>query len=343
MSFKEIWGQEKALNILKKAFQSKRLAHAYLFVGPEGVGKKLTAFNLAKALNCLTPPTPGDCCDQCPSCQKMNAATHPDLILVEPAGEVIKIGQLRDLQEHLRFRPWEGRARTCLLESAEDMTAEAANAFLKTLEEPPKDTYFFLITSRPHLLLPTIISRCQWVKFQSLTKDVITRILMEKHSLTRDQAIFLASLGEGSASRALFLSQHFEFSKRLEWLKMLGHLPQKSFREISAFSEEVARNEQSNDLIELWKIWVRDLAVYKVKTEKDENPDLALINHDLLAPISQEAQKYSWLDLDLLFRQLVQSQRKIEQKVNAQVVLENLILHMQQNFCSRARPQLREN
>ncbi len=343
MSFKEIWGQEKALNFLKRAFQSKRLAHAYLFVGPEGVGKKLTAFNLAKALNCLTPPTPGDCCDQCPSCQKINAATHPDLVFIEPAGEVIKIGQLRDLQERLRFRPWEGRARICLLETAENMTAEAANAFLKTLEEPPADTYFFLITSRPHLLLPTIISRCQWVKFLSLTKDVITRILIEKHSLTQDKAIFLASLGEGSASHALSLNQRFEFSKRLEWLKMLENLPQKSFREISAFSEEVARNEQSNDLIELWKIWVRDLAVYKINTEKDENPNLALFNHDLPEQISQEAQKYSWLDLDLLFKQLVQSQRKIEQKVSAQMVLENLILHMQQNFRGGRAPQHRGN
>ncbi|MGB9699155.1 MAG: DNA polymerase III subunit delta' [Thermodesulfobacteriota bacterium] len=335
MSFKEIWGQEKALNILKNALQSGRLAHAYLFVGPDGVGKRLTAFNLGKALNCLTPPHIGDCCDQCASCQKFNAGTHPDLIFTEPAGEVIKIGQLRDLQTRLRFRPWEGKARICILEAAESMNEEAANAFLKTLEEPPADTYFFLITSRPHMLLPTILSRCQWVKFQSLSQEIIARILIEKHSLPQDRAFFLSALGEGSVSRALIFSQSLEFSKRLEWLKMLDTLPIKSFREISAFSEELARNEQINDLLELWKIWVRDLALCKIRAEKTENFKLALINHDLEEQINGEAQQYSWSDLDFLFKRLVQGQKTIQYKVNPQLVLENLMLHIQKNLKGR--------
>lgn len=329
MSFKEIWGQEKGINVLKNALRSKRLAHAYLFLGPDGVGKRLTAFNLAKTLNCFTPPHAEDCCDQCVSCQKFNADIHPDLILIEPAGEVIKIGQLRDLQARLRFRPWEGKARICLLEAAESMNDEAANAFLKTLEEPPADTYFFLITSRPHMLLPTILSRCQWVKFQSLTKEVIARILIEKHSFPQDKAIFLATLGEGSVGRALNFSQRLEFAKRLEWLKMLATLPNKSFKEISVFCEEMARHEQINDLLELWKIWVRDLAVSKVETERTKNTKLALINHDLQEQIAGETQKYSWCDLNFIFERLIQGQKMIEQKVNPQLVLENLMLRLQ--------------
>jgi len=335
MSFKEIWGQEKAINILKNALQSGRLAHAYLFVGPDGVGKRLTALNLGKTLNCLTPPNTDDCCDQCSSCKKFQAGIHPDLIIIEPAGEMIKIGQLRDLQARLRFRPWEGKARICILEAAESMNEEAANAFLKTLEEPPADTYFFLITSRPHMLLPTILSRCQWVKFQSLTNEIIARLLIEKHSFTQDKAFFLAALGEGSVSRALAFSQRLEFSKRLEWLKMLDTLPIKSFKEISAFSEEIARNEQINDLLELWKIWVRDLALYKIRAEKKENVKLTLINHDLEEQIGQEAQKYSWPDLDFIFKRLVQGQKNVEYKVNPQLVLENLMLHIQKNLKER--------
>lgn len=332
MSFKEIWGQEKGLNILKNALISKRLAHAYLFVGPDGVGKKLIALNLAKTLNCFTPPSAEDCCDQCVSCQKINSNIHPDLILMEPAGEVIKIGQLRDLQTRLRFRPWEGKARICIFEAAESMNEEAANAFLKTLEEPPADTYFFLITSRPHMLRPTILSRCQWVKFQSLSKEVVARILIEKYSFPHDKAIFLATLGEGSAGRALTFSNRLEFARRLEWLRMLETLPNKSFKEISTFCEEIARNEQVDDLIELWKIWVRDLALYKIKAEKAENPKLALINHDLEEQIARETERYSWEDLNFLFERLLQGQKRIEQKVNPQLALENLMLHLQKNL-----------
>lgn len=335
MSFKEIWGQEKGINVLKNALRSKRLAHAYLFVGPEGVGKRLIALNLAKTLNCSTPPNTEDCCDQCPSCQKINAHMHPDLILIEPAGEVIKIGQLRDLQTSLRFRPWEGKARICLFEAAESMNDEAANAFLKTLEEPPVDTYFFLITSRPHMLLPTILSRCQWVKFQSLSKEVIVRILIEKHSFPQDKANFLATLGEGSAARALTFSQRLEIAKRLEWLRMLDTLPNKSFKEISAFCEEITRHEQIDDLLELWKIWVRDLALYKIKAEKKENSKIALINQDLEEQIAGAMEKYSWRDLNFLFARLLQGQKTIGQKVNPQLALENLMLQIKKSLAMK--------
>ncbi len=212
------------------------------------------------------------------------------------------------------------------------MNDEAANAFLKTLEEPPADTYFFLTTSRPHMLLPTILSRCQWIKFQSLSKEVIARILAEKHSFPPDKAFFWATLGEGSVERALTFSHRLELAKRLEWLKMLNTFPNKSFKEISAFCEEIARNEQVDDLLELWKIWVRDLALYKIKVEKPENPKLALINHDLEEQIAQETRKYSWFDLNFIFDRLTQAQKRIEQKVNPQMALENLILQMQKIF-----------
>lgn len=332
MSFRDIYGQEKAVSILQRAWQNGRLAHAYLFVGLEGIGKKLTAFTLTKALNCLAPPIIGDSCDRCSSCQQVDSTDHPDLIFIEPSGGVIKIDQIRDLQERLRFRPWTGKFRVCIIEAVENLNAAAANAFLKTLEEPPQDTYLFLITSRPHQLLPTILSRCQWLKFQALPVEEIVRILRNKHSFPDEQAIFLATLGEGSVGRALALSQRLDFSKRLEWAKTLSSLTNQSFTEISAFSAAMSEEEQINDLLELGKIWARDLLVYKVQAEAKGKANCRLINHDLYRQIAEEAPKYSWADLDFLFKRLSQGQRSIEQRGNRQLVLETLMLDLRQKF-----------
>jgi DNA polymerase III subunit delta' len=137
MGFSQILGQGSATSILRNGLINGRLAHAYLLVGQEGVGKRATALMLTKAMNCQSPPAPGDACELCPSCIKINSWNHADLLLVEPDGEVIKIDQIRELQKRLRFRPMEGKSRACLLDPADRMNAAAANALLKTLEEPP--------------------------------------------------------------------------------------------------------------------------------------------------------------------------------------------------------------
>jgi DNA polymerase-3 subunit delta' len=135
MPFDQIRGQESAVTLLRNALRNGRLAHAYIFLGPEGVGKRLTALTLAKALNCQSPPTEAECCEKCSSCLKVNSSNHADVIVVEPAGEVMKIDQVRDLQRRLRYRPMEGGKRACILDSADSLNEAASNALLKTLEE----------------------------------------------------------------------------------------------------------------------------------------------------------------------------------------------------------------
>ena len=330
MAFDQIIGQENAVAILRNALRNGRLAHAYLFLGPEGVGKILTALTLAKAMNCQSPPEEGDSCEKCPSCLKVNSSNHTDVILLEPEGEVIKIEQIRDLQRRLRYRPLEGGRRVCIIDSADKMNAPASNALLKALEEPPDGTHLILATSRPHLLLPTILSRCQWVKFRPLTSSQVVQILQDGHSLGAEKAYFCASLAGGSAGQALALSNRVDFQRRLEWVDMFSDLARKTTVEIFDTCERIAKeDEEVNDLLELWKLWVRDLMVFKVQLGNPAPPPgEGLINHDLRARIAEEAPRYSFDQLDSIFRLISDVQKSIAFKANRQLALETLMLGM---------------
>jgi len=326
MSFDQIWGQEKAVALLRSALRSGRLAHAYLFIGPEGVGKRLTALTLAKAMNCQAPPEEADCCEKCPSCIKVNSSNHADVILLEPEGEAIKIDQIREMQKRLHFRPMEGGRRACILESADRMNDAASNALLKTLEEPPRETHLFLLTSRPHQLLPTIVSRCQWVKFRPLSASHIGQILKKLHGLEEEKAHFYASLAGGSAGQAVGLSNRMDFQKRLDWLRVFSHLSGKTTEEIFRICERLVKEEEEiNDLLELWKIWVRDLVFFKTLGEKSKE---GLINHDLWSEVKKDSGEWSFERLDEVFGLISEVQTSIVLHANRQLALETLMLEI---------------
>jgi DNA polymerase-3 subunit delta' len=330
MAFNQILGQNHAISILRQAMAHGRLAHAYLFAGADGIGKRLTALTLAKAMNCLAPPEAGEACEQCSSCLKINSSNHADVLLIEPDGDFIKIDQVRELQRQLRFRPLEGGRRACILDSADRLNEAAANALLKTLEEPPAETHLFLITSRPHNLLPTILSRCQWIKFKPLSRDHLARILISASSFTEEQALFYASLSGGSASQALSLGDRLDYQKRVAWLEIFGNVFQKTPLEILEICEKIAKEEEDpQDLFELWKLWVRDLMVYKVDPEGKEG---RFVNHDRLKEIVAQSQMFSFDQLQDLFRQLSEIQKFISMKVNRQLALETLMLEMKKGY-----------
>jgi DNA polymerase-3 subunit delta' len=174
MAFAAIQGQEAALTFLRRALERGRIPGAFLFLGPHHVGKRGAALALAKALNCEQPPDgPPDACDACPSCRKIDAAVHPDVVTVEPDGQFIKIDQVREVTDLLALNPALARRRVVVLAEAERMNPQAANAFLKTLEEPPADTLIVLCADAGARLPPTIVSRCVPVRFGPLPEPVL--------------------------------------------------------------------------------------------------------------------------------------------------------------------------
>jgi DNA polymerase-3 subunit delta' len=215
MGFAEIRGQQRVVRLLRRALGRGHLPHALLFTGTDGVGKRLTAFTLAKALNCESGI--GECCECCLSCRKAASGNHPDITTIECEGTVIKIEQIRALQQSLRFRPLEGRCRAVIIPDAQNLKTEAANALLKVLEEPPADNVIILTSLDTSALPSTIVSRCLHLRFQPLSAADIADYLLQTQAASPEQAGTVAALAGGSLSRALSLVDEEELSCR-RWL-----------------------------------------------------------------------------------------------------------------------------
>jgi DNA polymerase-3 subunit delta' len=176
MAFHDIIGQDKAINILVRTMQRGRIASSYLFAGEPGIGKKCTAVTLAKALNCLT--SPGDACDECPSCKKIDSGIHPDFLLISPESGQIRVEEIRAIDEMLSLKAFEGRYKVVIVDDADTMNQYAANAFLKTLEEPPEESLIILVSSNPARLPDTIRSRCSRINFTPLSSTACERVIL---------------------------------------------------------------------------------------------------------------------------------------------------------------------
>jgi DNA polymerase III subunit delta' len=207
MSWDRIRGQAAARQTFQSAFARGRLGQAYLLVGPEGVGKRLFAKELAKALLCERPPAPLTACDSCPGCAQVEAGTHPDLhSLRTPEGKhELPVSEMREFCAQLARKPARGGRVVGIVEDADDFNAESANSFLKTLEEPPPGAVLLLIATGTDRQLPTILSRCQVVRFAPLAPADLTAVLAGQGVADPVRRDRLARLAGGSVSRALAL------------------------------------------------------------------------------------------------------------------------------------------
>jgi DNA polymerase-3 subunit delta' len=161
--WRDIYGHTRQVELLKSYSGSDRIPHAFLFSGPAGTGKTRVAREFFMAVNCLEHR--GDACKRCKSCLKVLAGGHPDLVELNPLARWIKVDEMREVLSGIGLKPFESRMKFVVIEPAESLNRESSNALLKTLEEPPPNTVIVLVSHRPRLLLPTILSRCQSVRF----------------------------------------------------------------------------------------------------------------------------------------------------------------------------------
>jgi len=195
--FDQIVGQEKALNYLKEIVIKKTFSHAYIFYGPIGSGKKLTALSFIAALNCSKRG-----CGICDSCKQIMNRSFSDLLMVEPKGNYILVDDIREIRNKLSLKSYSGKVRGVIIDEADLMTEEASNALLKTLEEPQLNTVFILITSKPNRILSTINSRCQAINFTSIFRDEVEKQLLDKLEIKPQIAKFLSRLNNYNFYRA---------------------------------------------------------------------------------------------------------------------------------------------
>jgi DNA polymerase-3 subunit delta' len=203
MPFREIAGHRHLFELLTGAAARGSLPPSLIFAGPDGVGKRMTAVALAQFVNCPQPMA-GDACGRCASCTRVARMIHSDVLLIEPGDTgAIKVDQVRDAIERTGYRPFEGRRRVVIIDDADAMLGEAQNALLKTLEEPPSSSMFVLVTSRPDMLLPTVRSRCQQLRFGRVGAEEIAEVLAGAHGYSPVEARAAASAADGSVGQAL--------------------------------------------------------------------------------------------------------------------------------------------
>jgi DNA polymerase III subunit delta' len=264
--FSGLLGQEKAKVLLSRSLAAKRTPHAYLFRGPDGVGKQLFARRLAATLNCRQIRG-GAACGICSSCLKFRSGNHPDFVVIRPEQGTIKINRVRELTKALSYPPYESVMRVVLLEDIHTMRREAANSLLKTLEEPPECNLLILTAESSQSILPTISSRCQCIPFFPLSLQDTVKILCEQaEDLDEKTAIMLARLSEGSPGRALLLRE----SEMIEtWEKVITvvTIPLESGQDTIALMLQTAEimaglKENLIPFLGLLRIWVRDALVY---------------------------------------------------------------------------------
>lgn len=209
MPWGPIRGADRQVDDLRRALAAGRMPHAFLLVGPEGVGKRTFARRLAKGLFCeRRPEAELDPCGLCPSCVQVEAGVHPDLLEVSRPEDKqdLPIKVIRQLCADLGLKPMMGTRRVAIVDDADDLNTEAANAFLKTLEEPPPGAVLALIAREAEGQLDTVVSRCRVLRFDRLSDEDLTEVLIQHSNLAPDEAARLAKLGEGSVARALGLA-----------------------------------------------------------------------------------------------------------------------------------------
>lgn len=320
MTFAQIIGHDRQKDILRRAISSDRLAHAYLFEGPNGIGKRLIALALARAVFCEN----SNGCGECAPCRKVDHNNHPDLHIFEPDGKQIKIEQVRELQRELSFRPLEAKKKVCLIDNSEKMNPSAANALLKTLEEPSDNTLLILLTSRPESMLATVKSRCQRLPFSRLPQHKIEEALQDHRNLDPDDAHVLAALAEGSFLRALGRDQDFYLERRREILKNVTALSGASILPLLDLAKSIANEKELiPDILEVLQSFYRDLLIFQQGCPKE-----SLVNIDLMEKIRRNATREDTASLLRKLEVLQTSRRNLDRNVNAQLNLEVLLLHL---------------
>lgn len=261
--FRHLLGQEKAKKFLLRSLGADRIPHAYIFKGPDGVGKKLFAHGVAMAVNCRDQTGVG-ACGRCVSCLKYRSKNHPDFLVIQPERGVIKIDQIRRMSRELGYPPYESTMRVVVLEDVHTMRREAANSLLKTLEEPPQGNLLILTAESSREVLATLSSRCQVVPFFHLSHNDTVTILVQQ-GVDQKAAPLLARLSEGSPGAALRFQKTEMVRLCREIIDLLtdpGVDPDRDVGTLLLMAEQMALlKDDLPALLGLLKVWLRDLLV----------------------------------------------------------------------------------
>lgn len=317
MRLPEIIGQPIATTTLARAIETNRISHAYLFHGEAGVGKETTARSFVNHLLCETRQA----CGSCSSCQSLKRNNNPYFHVLE-TDTSIKIQEIRSLKRDTQFK--QEQYNVWLIKDADKMTLQAANSFLKLLEEPPEYVVWILLTTNLASILPTIVSRCQVISFPRLSDDIVRKLLQEKvNNADQSKIDLVARMARGSIGKALDLWDD-QFIERRNWVvKQLVKLPTMDIPQVLGLSLtwEEKRDLVIRDLEQMLE-WYRDL--WCVKTKATDS----LHHIDYLHELSVTCEKYTKESLEQITSLIIEMLTYLNRNVRVRFVLGHLLLQM---------------
>jgi DNA polymerase III subunit delta' len=325
-----IVGHEHTINTLRRALAAQRVRHAYLFTGPEHIGKTLLAQRFAQTLLCTGGPNPNVApqspCNTCLSCRKVLHGNHPDVhyLAKAPDKQFILIEQVRALQSDSARKTLEGRRNIFIIEGMHEMNVQAANCLLKTLEEPEPDVVLLMTTSDPGLLLPTILSRVQQVPMQLLTTGQIQTALEQHWAVEPAEVALIAALAAGRMGWAVQAVEDEEMLvERKELLDTLTRVPGVNKVQRFEIAQQLsAESDKVRGILELWLLWWRDMVL-----AANDSLDLT-VNVDMRGLLQKQAAKVGPAEAQRVVRAILRTMEAIEQNVNARLALEVLMLDL---------------
>ena len=334
MGFGDLLIPHRVRQTLFAAVKALRLPPAYLFVGPAGIGKRATALTLAKALNCLGASD--DACDHCTVCLRIDRHLHPDIHVVEPQGQVIKIDQIRQLQEVLTLQAYEARVKVAILDDTGQLSLEAANSLLKILEEPPARTLFIMLSQQLGSLPATLISRAQILRFGLLAHDQLVAFLRQ-HAYDASTAERTAQLNGGRPGAALTCDLTLVLERRSEALDMLTQALAGDPRVLLLTAEQLAKRKGDHQLLcAMLLSLIRDLTVIRAGGH-----DAQLMHRDLRDTLAPLGVSIPIATLWEMFEIVHSTQGAIAHNVNPQLAFEVMLFKIGDAY-ERARQRDRQ-
>lgn len=320
-----IVGQEFAQRMLANTIKRRRVPHAILLWGPEGTGKLSLARSYAATLNCTNRGQSVPGCGSCASCHAIGTGNHPDVRIVEPEGQHIKIDQIREAIETVSYRSYSGGWKVWILRHADRMRDEAANSLLRILEDPPADTVFMLTAENLYSMLPTVVSRCRLVRFSPVSQSTVEDLLVDRYGTPAEKARVLSYLCGGSVGAALdaCFDQSID-DERVELIRSLRDLAGKPAWEIldaSGRAGDKAKRTTLDRFLRILGCWYRDLLIYRTA-----NGAIDVANADMLDQIRSDAPRYSVASLLARLKKISEARQQLAANASVGLVLDNLYI-----------------
>jgi DNA polymerase-3 subunit delta' len=341
--FDQVTGNERVKNLLKRILAAGRSPGAMLFAGEDGIGKKLFALEVAKALNCRMPQGV-EGCGHCPACARISKfnypqsndmddlkqiiwTDHPDVGMVVAPKRVLLVDQMRLIEREANYRPYEGKARVFLIEDADKMNEQAANALLKVLEEPPHTSHIVLLTSRPANLLPTIRSRCQMIRFSPLTTTEIEKHLVQNKIAGAGEARMRARVARGSLGRAIAGELDDYVEQRSAMLQILKALALNDdriqlLRSAEEFNDARHKDEYESRL-DILETLIRDAWLLTLNS-----PEEGIVNEDLLPELRKISERLDSRRPAGWISQIEEMREQLIVNINRKAATDSLFLTM---------------